>query len=110
MGLASVDHELDVTTDHQLGQVVLVRLGRDPRADDLAAPDDRDPVGDLEDLVQLVADEDDRVALVGQPTQDREDLLGLLGRQHGRRLVEDEDPGVAVERLQDLDPLLPADR
>ena len=31
-------------------------------ADDLAAPDDRDPVGDLEHLVELVADEDDAAA------------------------------------------------
>ena len=63
-----------------------------PLADDPAAPDDRDPVGDLEDLVQLVADEDDAVALGGEPPQDGEDLLGLLRRQDGRRLVEDEDP------------------
>ena len=85
-------------------------LGRDPLADDLAAPDDRDPVGDLEDLVELVADEDDAVALGREAAQDGEDLLGLLRRQDGRRLVEDEDPGLAVERLEDLDPLLPADR
>ena len=45
-----------------------------------------------------------------EPAQDREDLLGLLGRQDRRRLVEDEDPRVAVERLEDLDALLPADR
>ena len=32
------------------------------------------------------------------------------GRQDGRRLVEDEDPRLAVERLEDLDALLPADR
>ena len=50
------------------------------------------------------------MALGGQPAQDGEDLRRLLGRQHGRRLVEDEDPGLAVERLEDLDPLLPADR
>ena len=36
--------------------------------------------------------------------------LGLLRRQHGGRLVEDQDPRLAVERLQDLDPLLLADR
>ena len=107
---AAVDDQLDLAADHQLGQVVLVGLGRLALADDPAAPDDRDPVGDLEHLVQLVADEHDAVALAGEPSQDREDLVGLLGRQHGRGLVEDEDPGVAVERLEDLDPLLPADR
>ena len=110
MRLAAVDDELDVAADHQRREVLLVGLRRQPLADDLAAPDDRDPVRDLEDLVQLVADEDDAVALLGEPPQDREDLLGLLGREDGGRLVEDEDPGVAVERLEDLDPLLPADR
>ena len=108
--LAAIDRQRDLAADHQLGEVLLVRLGRDPLADDLAAPDDRDPVRDLEDLVQLVADEDDAVALGRQAPQDLEDLLGLLRRQDRGRLVEDEDLGVAVERLEDLDPLLPADR
>ena len=35
--------------------------------------------------------------------------IGLLRRQHGGRLVEDEDVRAAVERLEDLDPLLLAD-
>ena len=40
---------------------------------------------------------------------DREQLGRLLRRQHRRRLVEDQDLGAAVERLQDLDALLLAD-
>ncbi len=107
---AAVHGQLDRSADHQLGEVRLVGLRRDPLADDLAAPDDGDPVGDLEDLVQLVADEDDAVTRVGQPPEDPEDLLGLLRRQDRRRLVEDEDLRVAVQDLEDLDPLLPADR
>ena len=108
--LASVDDELDLAADHQLGQVLLVRLGWDRASRRPAAPDDRDPVGDLEHLVQLVADEDDAPALVGEPAQDGEDLLGLLRRQDRGRLVEDEDARLAIERLEDLDALLPADR
>ena len=107
---AAIDGQRHLAADHQLGEVFLVRLGWDALADDLAAPDDRDPVRDLEDLVQLVADEDDAVALGRQAPQDLEDLLRLLRRQHRGRFVEDEDLRVAVERLQDLDPLLPADR
>ena len=38
--------------------------------------------------------------------EDLEELARLLRRQHGGRLVEDEDLGAAVERLQDLDALL----
>ena len=40
---------------------------------------------------------------------DRHELVGLLRRQHRGRLVEDEDLGVARERLDDLDALLHAD-
>ena len=75
----------------------------------LAAAQDADPVGDLEHLVQLVRDEDDRHPLGLQVAEDLEQLERLLRRQDGRRLVEDEDVGLAVERLQDLDPLLLAD-
>ena len=67
-------------------------------------------VGDVEHLVELVGDEDDRLALGLERAQDREQLVRLLRRQHGRGLVEDEDVGAAVERLQDLHALLLADR
>ena len=38
-----------------------------------------------------------------------EELVDLLRDQHRGRLVEDEDPGAAVEHLEDLDPLPVAD-
>ena len=41
--------------------------------------------------------------------QGAEERLGLLRRQHRGRLVEDQDAGVAVERLEDLDALALAD-
>ena len=56
-----------------------------------------------------MADEDDAVPFLGETPKDGEDLLGLLGCQHGGWLVEHEDPGIAIEGLEDLDPLLPAD-
>ena len=49
------------------------------RLDLLPAPEDRDPVGDLEHLVELVADEDDRQALVRERAQDLEQLLASCG-------------------------------
>ena len=79
------------------------------RVDLLALPEHGDPVGDLEHLVQLVGDEDDRLPLRLEGADDREELLRLLRRQDRGRLVEDEDLGAAVERLQDLGPLLHAD-
>jgi hypothetical protein len=40
----------------------------------------------------------------------RNHRLDLLGREHCGRLVHDQDPGAAIEQLQDLDALLLADR
>ena len=67
-------------------------------------------VGDGLHLVELVRDEDDGLALGGHRAERLEEPLGLLRREHGGRLVEDQNPGVAIERLQDLDALLLADR
>src|SRR5439155_11488997 len=82
----------------------------DAAADHLATADDRDPVSDLQDLVELVADEDDAGALRREPPEHGEDLLGLLRREHGGGLVEHDDVRVAVERLEDLHALLPPNR
>ena len=76
---------------------------------ELAAAEHTDPVGDLEHLVQLVADEDHGHAFADERAEDLEELSRLLRRQHGRRLVEDQDVRSAIERLEDLDPLLLAD-
>src|SRR5215210_5056172 len=103
---AAVDDERHFAAHHQLGEVVLVRLRGHPRPDDPAAANDGDPVGNRQHLVELVADEDDARALGLEAAEDAKDLERLLGRQHGRRLVEDEDSRAPIERLEDLDPLL----
>ena len=46
----------------------------------------------------------------GHQARERREQRGrLLRRQHRRRLVEDQDPRVAIKRLQDLDALALAD-
>ncbi len=60
--------------------------------------------------MQLVGDEDDRAAVGGHGAQRLEQRAGLLRRQHRGRLVQDQHARVAVERLEDLDALLLADR
>ena len=87
-----------------------LRGGRLGLADDRAAADHRDPVGDRADLAQLVGDEDDRLAGLLELAHDLHQLVGLLGRQHRGRLVEDQHLRVTRQRLDDLDPLLDADR
>jgi hypothetical protein len=62
-----------------------------------------------EHLVELVRDEDDGGAGGDELAQRGEQLVDLLGHEHGGGLVEDQDAGAAVEHLEDLAPLLLAD-
>ena len=55
-------------------------------------------------------DEDHGLPLVGHRAERLEERLGLLWREHRGRLVHDQDARVPVERLQDFDALLLADR
>ena len=102
--------EHHVAADHEPGEVAAAGVGHRVGALAAAVAQDGDPVGDGPHLVELVGDEDDRPALVGHAPQHPEQGLGLLRRQDRGRLVEDEDAGVAGQRLEDLDPLLLADR
>ena len=105
-----VDAEQHLASDHHAGEPFLGRPLARHGVDLPPSPENRDPVGDLEHLVQLVADEDDRHALALEALEDPEELRRLLRREYGCRLVEDEDVGPPVERLQDLDALLLTDR
>jgi len=105
-----LDSEQDLPAHHHPRQALLACSRAVDGVDSLATPDDRDSVGDLKYLVQLVRDEDDGHALSGQSPEDFEELVCFLWSQDGGRLVEDQDVGVPVERLQDLDALLLADR
>ena len=96
---------------------ILVRPREEPELlvpklerDHLATAHHRHAVRDRQDLAQLVGDQDHRDALVAQGGEDTEQAVGLLRGEDPRRLVEDQDPGAAVERLEDLDPLAQADR
>ena len=100
----------EFAADHHLGQFAggdRARIG--DLADGAALADHRDRVGVFEHLVELVGDEDDRGALLGELAQRCEELVDLLGHEHGGRLVEDEDLGAAIEHLENLDALFLAD-
>ena len=87
------------------GEIALVRIRRRDIAHHRAGAHDRDPVGHRHDFLQLVGDQQDRLALRFQAPKDLEQLLRLVGRQHTGRLIQDKDFGAAIERLQNLDPL-----
>ena len=59
-------------------------------------------VGNLGDLGQLVRDQDHRSLRVGDAAADVEQGADLARRQHRRRLVEYQEPGVAHQALHDL--------
>ena len=107
---ALVDLQDDLAPDHRVGELRRRGLGGIEGRDHLAAPHHRHAVGQAHDLAQLVGDEDDRLVLALEHPQHLEQLVGLGRRQHRGRLVEHQDFRAAHQRLQDLDPLLQADR
>ena len=98
--------EANVAPHHHGGKLLHGGVLRLHGADVLALAQDGAAVGHGHDLVELVGDEQDALALGGQILHDLHQLIDLLRRQHGGRLVEDEDLVVAVEHLQDLGALL----
>ena len=79
------------------------------RADRAAVAEDAVMVGDAEDLLELVADEEDRLPLALQLGDDRVELLHLLVGERRGRLVHDDDLGVDGERARDRDEVLARD-
>ena len=104
------DDQLDRVADHHGRQVVLRDALDRHRVDVVAAADDRADVGGCLNLLELVRDDDDRLAVRDQVFHDPEQLVDLLLRQDRRRLVQDQDLRPAVQGLQDLYTLLHADR
>ena len=73
-------------------------------------PQDANPVGDAQHLLQLVTDEDDRASLAGKPTDHLEQVPRFLWRKDCRRLVEDQHIDIPRQDLKKLDALLQTDR
>ena len=104
----ALDIEDHVTADHQARQFARVGGRRVQFGDDPAGAHHRHPVGHGHDLLELVGNQQDRLAARLQAAKKIEERPDFARRQHARRLVQDEDVGVAVEQLQDLDALLAA--
>ncbi len=77
-----------------------------PCGDDLAGGDDRHPVGEPLRLVHVVGGEEDRLAEVAQARDHVPELAPGGGVEAGRRLVEEEQLGVADQRHADVEPPL----
>ncbi len=82
---------------HQARQLLRAGLSRDQRVHILAGAQHSHAVGELHHLVKLVGDEDNRLALLGHPAQGTTQVVGFLGCQDGRRLIQDQDVSATVQ-------------
>ena len=99
-----------LTSDHQLDDRV-VRFRPCGKGFDVApVAEHRAVVGKLGDLMHAMRNVDDRHPVLSQLLEHGENLLDVGGGQRRGRLVEDQDLGVAGERLGDLDHLAPGQR
>ena len=72
-----------------------------------AAPEDGRPVGDVDHRIDVVADQDDREAIVAEVADELQDAVGSFQSQCRCRLVEDQELDVPmIERAADGDRLL----
>ena len=80
-----------------------------PRRDVPPVAKHRDGVRDRRDLLEPVADEDDRNAALAQTAHGREEAVDLVRRERRGRLVHDQEAGARRERLRDLEELTVGD-
>ena len=99
----------EVAADHVPDERGLGHVDGRPGRDVPAVAEHRDPIAELEHLVQAMADEEDGDTVGGQTPHLTEEALDLVRRQRRRRLVHDQHAHVAGHRLGDLDGLLGAD-
>ena len=109
-GVAAIDREAYRSANHHLGEVRLGKAGRVALPDNPPLAQHADPVGDLENFVKLVGDEDNALAGIAERPHDGEELLDLLRGQDRGRLIEDQNIGRPEENLQNFHPLLDSNR
>ena len=97
--------------DHHRRHFARRHLAHLAAADLAAAPQHADVVAEGLHFAELVGDHQRRdVAAMRHVLEQAEDLVGLARRQHGGRLVEDEEALVEIEQLEDFQLLLFARR
>jgi hypothetical protein len=92
--------------EHRAGDRLLVRRTPLQRGHGPPAAQHRHGVGDRDRLAELVGDQHRAAPGLGERPQPAQQLVDLRRREHGGRLVEDQDPHVAGERFDDLHALL----
>ena len=108
--VAGGDGVLDGQPGHQLADAPRVDLGHRPGADLAAVAHHRDALGDLDHLVEPMADEHHRDAVGLQLRHDAQQRVDLGPGERGRGLVHEQQPGVGGEAAADRDHLPLGDR
>ena len=98
--------QLHVAAHHAAGKLFLGGTLDIHRAHILALAQHGAAVGHSHDLVELMGDEKDGLALLFEPAHDLHQLVDLLRGQHSGGFVKDQDLVVAVQHLQNLHALL----
>ena len=82
------------------------QLRRGAELDDASGVQHGDPIAEVADEVEVVADEEDAEALLAlEPPQEAKDLLSNGDVERGRRLVGDQQARAADDRHRDHRPL-----
>ena len=95
-----------LAADHERDERGPVHPGRLPRLDPPAVAQHRDPIGQLENLVETVRDVQRPDAPRAHLANGLEQACHVVRRQRRSWLVHDDDAGMAAERARDLDELL----
>ncbi len=98
-GIGAAYHHLDK-------RVTLEARDRKTRPRISSVAQHRNRIADLEHLLELVRNVDDRRALRPEPADGVEERRGFLERDRGGRLVEKQDLRIGRKRSRDLDELL----
>jgi hypothetical protein len=101
---------LAALADHRLDQGRLARLRRGGLRDLPAVAEHGHGVGDAQDVLDEMRNEDDAGAFVPQPFQRCEQAFHFRRRQRRGRLVENDDAGARRQHAGDFDQLLQPDR
>ena len=96
----------DGMPDHHVGHLLGVGCLCGSVSDKLSAAEDGYAVRQLLNLVKLMGDDDDCLAVCAHIAQNCEELVGFLRGENGGRLVKNKDVRSAVQRLDDLHSLL----
>ncbi len=102
----AVQRGAEASADHRLNELLAIEFARRRRHHPFAVAQHGDAVGQQQRFLERVADEDDADALFHQPPHQAEEVVLLLRRQRGGRLIENDDARLVMDGAGDLDHLL----